>query len=303
MLRTLFLLTLIFSPSAMPNPEVVPLLRKYCKACHAVGMRKFILSENDYEVWHYIFSNNAPSGRLWAKSMSEVLDWPTNAPPDPDQQMEPERDWMPKGNKRYEIVQEVIGGKDARQIILEAIKDELLYQNPRQDPNEGLLCTYVGQGFAPTRISDGITLGLSVERSVCEEMVDGARAGVVCTKFVEGPSEGRNFKPTNIQTQKALGRYPETKDNCTGATLAAQPGVVCTYTGIGWKPTNTSSGEWFGSSSLHQYCTKASANAYNGKVCAWFSGGDGSGVGWYLVEVADGNLIGSSTTLDECIEQ
>ena len=119
------LIVFVLCSLAFSYEQTVPLLRKYCKACHAIGKRKFIKSEIDEEVWDYIFSAQAPSKQTWAEAMVEVLNWPTHEPPDPSVPMAPGRDWMPKGVKRFEIVEEFIEDRDVRQFIYESIKDEL----------------------------------------------------------------------------------------------------------------------------------------------------------------------------------
>lgn len=100
----------------------VTLMREYCRACHAVGDRRFLISDDNDEVWRFIFHAPAPSGEIWSRSIVKVLDWPTKEPPDPSKPMSPELDWMPKGMKRLEIVQQMVGPLDAREFILEAVE-------------------------------------------------------------------------------------------------------------------------------------------------------------------------------------
>jgi hypothetical protein len=104
----------------------VPLIRKYCQACHGVGDLRFITSEKDSEVWEFIFRERTPKGVIWAEEMIRVLDWPTNSPPANNSLLAPGRDWMPKGKKRYDMVEEHLGDEDAREFLLRSLREDLL---------------------------------------------------------------------------------------------------------------------------------------------------------------------------------
>lgn len=100
-------------------------LRQYCAACHAVGSIRFIRSEDDAEVWQYIYMNRAPnSQKIWAQNIIDVLSWPGDVPPPFDQPMDPgnNRDWMPKGAKRLSLAQDAVDGQATRKLMLEALK-------------------------------------------------------------------------------------------------------------------------------------------------------------------------------------
>lgn len=114
--------------SATPWETSVPVtcakLRQYCQACHGLGDLRFIHSENDGELWEYIFQNNSPkTGKRWAERILAVLDWPSNSPPPADQLMSPpDSDWMPKGFKRLKLAEDHIEGVAARRIMIETLR-------------------------------------------------------------------------------------------------------------------------------------------------------------------------------------
>lgn len=106
-------------------------LRTFCTACHGIGNLRFIRSEDDREVWNYIYLNKAPnSQKLWAENILQVLSWPTDVPPPFDQPMDPgnNRDWMPKGAKRLSFSTDKVGDMATRKFLLEALRPD------RQDP-------------------------------------------------------------------------------------------------------------------------------------------------------------------------
>lgn len=109
--------------AAADIPWSVGKLRSYCAACHALGELRFIRSDDDREVWKYLFENRAPhSGKLWADGIREVLDWPTDKAPPFDQMLHaPDRDWMPKGQKRLRLASDVENGKSSRQRLLQEL--------------------------------------------------------------------------------------------------------------------------------------------------------------------------------------
>ncbi len=91
-------------------------LRTYCAACHALGELRFIHSDDDEEVWDYLFQAQAPnSKKIWAQAILEVLDWPSDAAPPFNQMMKPpDQDWMPKGKKRLNLAADSVDGIAAR---------------------------------------------------------------------------------------------------------------------------------------------------------------------------------------------
>lgn len=100
-------------------------LRQYCAACHAVGNVRFIRSDDDSEVWQYIYFNRSPNAnKLWSENIIEVLSWPGDVPPPFDQPMDPghNRDWMPKGAKRLSLAAETVDGVATRKLMLQALR-------------------------------------------------------------------------------------------------------------------------------------------------------------------------------------
>lgn len=100
-------------------------LRQYCAACHAVGNVRFIRSDDDAEVWQYIYLNRSPNAnKLWSENIIEVLSWPGDVPPPFDQPMDPghNRDWMPKGAKRLSLAAKTVGGVATRKLMLQALR-------------------------------------------------------------------------------------------------------------------------------------------------------------------------------------
>ena len=124
----LLALALSLSGQAADVTFTVRKLRTYCAACHALGELRFIRSEDDREVWDFLFHNRAPnSKKLWAEGISEVLGWPTEAPPAFNQMMKPpDLDWMPKGKKRLTLASDLDGGVSTRRRILEDLKSGAL---------------------------------------------------------------------------------------------------------------------------------------------------------------------------------
>ena len=104
---------------------VVNKLRLYCKACHAVGDLKFITSDKNQDVWNYLWEEESPrSGRLWGELIIEVMDWPSDLPPPPDELMDPpDRDWMPKGNKRNLLANDYFEHQSVRRLLLDYLSN------------------------------------------------------------------------------------------------------------------------------------------------------------------------------------
>ena len=100
-------------------------LRFYCKACHAIGDLKFIRSDDDAQLWAFLFREKSPhSGKIWADAIAEVLNWPSDVAPPFDPLMDPthQRDWMPRGSKRLDLAADLDGGASVRREILSALK-------------------------------------------------------------------------------------------------------------------------------------------------------------------------------------
>jgi hypothetical protein len=105
---------------------VVPKLREFCQACHAVGDSRFIRSDDDQVVWRDLFSGIAPKrGKLWAEAIVEVLDWPSDSPPDFSSPIEPGRDWMPKGSKRLPFADDKTNGESTRRLLLRELRSKV----------------------------------------------------------------------------------------------------------------------------------------------------------------------------------
>lgn len=103
-------------------------LRQYCNACHGLGDElRFIFSDNDEDTWNFIFTNTSPkSGKRWAEMIIKVLDWPSDTPPPFDQMMNPpDDDWMPKGQKRLQLAEDIVGTYPARKLMLNSLKGNL----------------------------------------------------------------------------------------------------------------------------------------------------------------------------------
>lgn len=98
-------------------------LRSYCAGCHAIGEVRFIRSDDDNEVWKFLFENRAPkSGKIWAEGIREALNWPTDKAPPVDQMLQPpDRDWMPKGVKRTRLAADVENGTSARKRLIQEL--------------------------------------------------------------------------------------------------------------------------------------------------------------------------------------
>lgn len=103
--------------------QAAAFLRQYCQACHAVGEKRFITSDDDAAVWTFIGSNRLPKNpaKTWAEEIAKVLSWPTDDPPPFDKPMEPNRDWMPKGGKRLQFANGMMNGQSVRRVILDQL--------------------------------------------------------------------------------------------------------------------------------------------------------------------------------------
>lgn len=122
--------TVFFAPRlavAQGGSEIwaVQKLRVYCNACHGLGRLRFIYSDDDEQVWSYLFSESAPiSKKPWAQAIIEVLDWPSDLPPPFEKPIAPDKDWMPKGEKRLRLADDTENGVSARRRIIEALQKQ-----------------------------------------------------------------------------------------------------------------------------------------------------------------------------------
>jgi len=98
-------------------------LRTFCAACHGLGNLRFIPDQNDSHTWTYILTERSPrSGKVWAEAIAETLSWPSDTPPSSgDMLLPPERDWMPKGGKRWELAADRVNAEPTRRFILRAL--------------------------------------------------------------------------------------------------------------------------------------------------------------------------------------
>lgn len=160
----------------------------------------------------------------------------------------------------------------------------------------------------------------------CTQAKDAMRGGVVCTWFVSsvtkngyprasrapswltpgirlGPQgeQSVGWRPMNIKTRMGLGRYAmKDIDTCLKATRSSSGGVVCTFTGVGFKNTNINSNLWCGSSSQAQYCFEASQSAENYFACSFPSDGSGAGNGWRVTDTRSCRFVSNKSFLNEC---
>lgn len=110
-----------------PQDTTVRALNEYCRACHGLGEMRFIYGEDPGEIWNYIFNNKAPiSKKLWSEAIYEVLNYPTDTPPDFEDMLDgPARDWMPKGAKRLHMANDIVDGVPVRETILKTIEEQM----------------------------------------------------------------------------------------------------------------------------------------------------------------------------------
>lgn len=124
-ISALILLLTLASTNAFARHVSVEKLRTFCKSCHATGALRFIWSEDDDEVWHYLAENRAPNSNLtWAAAIVDVLSWPSEAPPSLETVRDPEnnRDWMPRGRKRLLFADDKVDGETTRRIVIRELE-------------------------------------------------------------------------------------------------------------------------------------------------------------------------------------
>lgn len=98
-------------------------LRTHCNACHGLGKLRFLWSQDDDAVWHYLLTAQAPvSRKIWAEGIIEVLDWPGGKMPAFDTTLPSGKDWMPKGIKRVDLATDRLNGRDAREEVLALLR-------------------------------------------------------------------------------------------------------------------------------------------------------------------------------------
>jgi len=174
--------------------------------------------------------------------------------------------------------------------------------------NETLECITSGAEADLIRVKDKLKLASYESWIQCEQVREASHGGVVCAWFTPGMPIGpggwqeTGWRPMNIETKVGLGRKAISElDTCLGATKNANGGVVCTYTGLGFKPTNINTNMWCGSSSQHQYCTMATAHASDLRVCSFPTSGTGSEEGWILTTITSScNYQGGKSSLENC---
>jgi hypothetical protein len=113
------------------------------------------------------------------------------------------------------------------------------------------------------------------------------------------------YKPFSLKSNKKLGRDPMSKSDCEKAIAASTDTIVCTSTGIGYKPTfykgKTSSrmdfGFWGSSIKTLDACVKATQNATENEVCFW-------GGNYWAITSTDGKdrIRGSAKSLNDCLK-
>lgn len=124
--RLTLMVALFMAVGVQAGPETfaVQKLRTYCAACHALGGLRFIYSDDDSEVWSYLFTGQAPiSKKLWSEAIQEVLSWPSDDPPPFNEPISPTKDWMPKGEKRLRMAEDHENGTSIRLEILRALRE------------------------------------------------------------------------------------------------------------------------------------------------------------------------------------
>ncbi len=158
------------------------------------------------------------------------------------------------------------------------------------------------------RVADNQKLSRFESNAQCEEARQASQGGVVCLWFTPGMPIGpegweeTGWRPTNIETRIGLGRKAISDfPTCLGVTANASGGIVCTNTGLGFKPTNIETNLWCGASSQHLYCTQASQAAVDFEVCSFPSEGSGVEAGWVRTKITDTcEYSGSKATVENC---
>jgi hypothetical protein len=172
---------------------------------------------------------------------------------------------------------------------------------------EGVVCARWGGGWYPTIAASTKKLGNPISFEDCQSVVRSAHAGMVCSHT---ESSSRPWRPTHTVSAFAYGRYGTSLGDCLELTRNASVGVVCTNTGTynfrGRKPTVVNDKAWtdsnlLGASGQQEFCTKATRESQNAKVCACngdFCGADS----WILYDLPSRKAVGSTSSLDSCIQ-
>jgi len=107
--------------------SAVSLLRTHCRACHQVGVNRFLVTSDDEKQWNYLFE--LPTDRSlsnWADRITVVLKWPTEDPKNLTERNPPLSRWMPVGIERYRLAEKTIVAEPARNFLLRVLNDRAL---------------------------------------------------------------------------------------------------------------------------------------------------------------------------------
>lgn len=145
----------------------------------------------------------------------------------------------------------------------------------------------------------------------CELAREASNGSVVCTFLTPddpvGPGGWKEYgwRPTHISSGVGLGRRPAMDfDSCLTLTENANGKIVCTNTGVGYKPTHIESNLWCGSSSLFQYCIQASKASVNNRTCSFPTSGSGAEAGWVTTVIADTcEYNGNKKLITQCVSE
>ena len=105
--------------------RAMTLMSTYCAACHAIEPLRFIVSDSNAVNWAYIHENGPDNRNTWAQTMTKLLDWPTSDPKQLKDPQFPLSRWMPVGQKRYSISEEMVDHRNARQFLLDIVSNSL----------------------------------------------------------------------------------------------------------------------------------------------------------------------------------
>lgn len=160
------------------------------------------------------------------------------------------------------------------------------------------------------RVSDNFSLAEFDSVNACARAVEASRGGVVCAWFTPSMPVGpggwvsTGWRPMNIETGIGLGRLTIASfENCLSATKNASGNIVCTYTGIAFKPTHIETNMWCGSSAELEFCAVASAQAVDGRTCSFPSSGSGAEAGWVRTIIGvECEYMGNKLPVDRCMK-
>lgn len=185
--------------------------------------------------------------------------------------------------------------------------DETACRQAASASREGAVCARHAGQWHPTALANARPLGTATGFDECQRAVRAAHADLVCTRDANG---NLPWRPTQIAYGFILGRFGTSLDDCLELTANAARNVVCTNTGTygskGRKPTVVDDKPWsdaklLGASGQQAYCTQSTRESRSGQVCA--CNGDFCGAGsWILYDVVGRRAIGSTTSLQSCID-